>query len=75
MLVRLKVELLKRGISQKALADALDVHPSHVSRVIRGHARPRARDRRRIAEFLGVSQRKLFPRVRPKRTESAEGRK
>ena len=61
MLVRLKVALLKRGLKQGELARAIGRTPAHVSRLIRGHVRIRARDRRRIASFLGVSEARLFP--------------
>jgi transcriptional regulator with XRE-family HTH domain len=62
MLVRVKIVILRRGISQAKLAQAIGRTPAHVSRLIRGHVRPRARDRRRIASFLGVSEAQLFPR-------------
>ena len=60
--IALKTELLRRGISQRELARFIGRNPSHVSRIIRGHAKPRARDRRRIAKFLGMPEAKLFPR-------------
>lgn len=61
MLVRLKIALLRRGISQVQLAKAIGRTPAHISRLIRGHVRARARDRRRIASFFGVVESKLFP--------------
>jgi transcriptional regulator with XRE-family HTH domain len=61
MLVRLKVVLLKHGLKQGELARAIGRTPAHVSRLIRGHAKPRTRDRRRIACFLGITEAELFP--------------
>jgi transcriptional regulator with XRE-family HTH domain len=60
MLEKLKVELLRRKISQKELARTLGLSTSHVSRLVRGEARCRARLRRRIAEYLGVPVQKIF---------------
>jgi len=61
MLVQLKIALMRRRVSQTALAQAINRTPAHVSRLIRGHIRARARDRRKIASFLGVSEKRLFP--------------
>ncbi len=61
MLVQLKIVLLRRKISQIELARGIDRTASHVSRLMRGHVKARARDRRRIANFLGVSEKQLFP--------------
>jgi transcriptional regulator with XRE-family HTH domain len=61
MLVRLKIVILRRGISQAKLAQSIGRTPAHVSRLIRGRVRLRARDRRRIAHFLGIAETKLFP--------------
>jgi transcriptional regulator with XRE-family HTH domain len=84
MLLPLKIEILRRGISQAKLAQAIGRTPAHVSRLIRGRVRVRARDRRLIASFLGVSQARLFPSptrstrstARPGRTRArVEGRR
>jgi transcriptional regulator with XRE-family HTH domain len=72
MLFPLKIEILRRGISQAKLAQAIGRTPAHVSRLIRGRVRVRARDRRRIANFLGVSEVRLFPSR--KRSNSATAR-
>jgi transcriptional regulator with XRE-family HTH domain len=61
-LVRLKVELVKRGLTQAELARAIDRSPSYVCRAILGRVRARARDRKRIAETLGIAETELFPR-------------
>ena len=51
----------ERRITQAQLAKGISRTPAHVSRLIRGHLRLRACDRRRIASFLGVSEAQLFP--------------
>jgi transcriptional regulator with XRE-family HTH domain len=61
MLVQLKIALLRRGLKQSELARAIGRTPAHVSRLIRGHVLPRARDRRRVAIFLGIAEAELFP--------------
>jgi len=57
---KLKIELLNRGITQAKLAHSIGRSPAHVCRIIRGLARPRARDRKRIAAFLGIFEGELF---------------
>lgn len=74
MLMRAKIELLRRQISQRELASAVGVHASRVSRILRGHVRPRPRERARIARLLGVRMWELFPdigrgRLGPKRAK------
>lgn len=59
-LLDLKIELVKRGLSQAALARAIGRSPSQVSRMMRGISRPRLRDKRQIAEFLGLKLSQLF---------------
>jgi len=68
-LLNLKIELVKRGLSQAALARAIGRSPSQLSRVIRGISRPRLRDKKRISEFLGIKQSQLF---RPHRRRNIE---
>ena len=73
MLVRLKVELMRRRISQRELARAIDISDTHLSRLILGQSRCRARLRRKICSFLGVSEREVFParRARKRKSENA----
>jgi transcriptional regulator with XRE-family HTH domain len=71
MLAQLKIALLQRGVNQGELARAIGRTPAHVSRLIRGRVRLRARDRRRIASFLGIAESKLFPRKKQNK-KSAE---
>ena len=56
MLIRLKVLLAKKGVSQKELAQEIGLSPGQVSRLIREHVKLRARHRRKIAQFLRVPQ-------------------
>jgi transcriptional regulator with XRE-family HTH domain len=71
MLTQLKLEILRRDLSQVEVARGSGIAPSRLSRLIRGRLKARAHDRRLIAAFLGVPQRRLFPdawrptRVRP----------
>jgi transcriptional regulator with XRE-family HTH domain len=77
-LLRLKVELVKRNLTQAALARAIDRSPSYVCRVILGRVRARARDRKRIAKTLGIAEPELFPRNElfpRKRRKKGAGRK
>lgn len=61
MQVAFKIELLKRGIRQGEVARGIGMQPSRLSRIISGRVPARARDRRRIAQFLAVAERRLFP--------------
>ena len=61
MLEGLKVVLLKRGITQRSLARLVKISPWRLSRVVQEHVRPRARERRLIAEHLSVREREIFP--------------
>ena len=72
MVEKLKVELLRRKITQKELARTLGLSPSHISRLVRGEARWRARLRRRIAEYLGVPEQKIFMPRRARRREKRD---
>ena len=57
----LKVTLFRLGISQAELAQRIESTPARVSRIIRGHVRPGARERARIARVLRVPSWQLFP--------------
>jgi transcriptional regulator with XRE-family HTH domain len=61
MLVELKVALVRRGLDQAELARLLHATPSRVSRIVRGHVRPRSRERVRIARILQIPAWRLFP--------------
>ena len=60
MLERLKLQLLRRGITQRCIANAIGISEAHLSRIVHGEVRCRARLRRRIAEYLGVPVQKIF---------------
>lgn len=57
----LEAEMRRRGLRQEDVARVLKVHRSRVSRIVCGHIRARARERRMIAELLRVSEKALFP--------------
>jgi transcriptional regulator with XRE-family HTH domain len=59
-LKNLEVELRRRGLYQRDLACALGVDRSVVSRILCGHRRARARERRMIADLLKVPAVLLF---------------
>lgn len=60
MLVKLKIVLFRERIPQKELSHSIGVSESRLSRIIQGRVRPRARERRLIAEKLGVPQVQIF---------------
>lgn len=70
-LLVLKIELVKQGLSQAALARAIGRSPSQVSRIIRGISRPRLRDKERISKFLGLKQSQLFHSHRRRSVEAS----
>lgn len=59
---QVKSGLRQAGISQRAAARVLGISESRLCRVLGGRFRARARERRELAELLGVSPRELFPR-------------
>src|SRR5947208_3215119 len=61
MLIRLKIALLRAGVSQQELARTVGVTPAYLSRMICGHVKIRTRYQRRIAKYLDIPQSKLFP--------------
>jgi len=63
-LLKLRIELLKRDLTQADLARGIGRSPAHVSRILSGRIRARARDRRRIVQFLGLPKSKLFPNLK-----------
>jgi len=58
--VRIKTELLKSGIKQMDLAQALGVSESLVSRVVNGHIKSSPDLRKGIADMLDVPEEALF---------------
>jgi transcriptional regulator with XRE-family HTH domain len=52
--VKIKIRMLEQGIyTQKALAEKLGVHPSTITRLLKGERKSR-RLEKRIAELLGI---------------------
>ena len=70
MYEKLKIALYRKNITQRQLACALGVSDAHISRIIRGQSRCRARHRRVIAQFLGVREHELFPHRRARKRNS-----
>ncbi len=66
-LLDLRILLLRRGLSQLSLARSVGISASRISRILCGRVSPRARDRRRIAGFLGISERSCFPALKEMR--------
>lgn len=64
MLSDLKAELGRRNLSQATLAERAKIPQARLSRVITGKVRARPRERRKIAQVLGVRQTVIFPHVR-----------
>jgi len=63
MLVQLKIALIERGLSQVEFARNSRLTATRLSRIIRGHVTPHARERVRIARTLQVSSWQLFPNM------------
>ena len=78
MLLKLKLALLKRHLSQKALARQIGMTAARLSQIIHGHVEARARERQRIGRVVGVPSWAVFPasgrarlRRRSKRTRKS----
>ena len=60
MLTDLKILMLRKGLSQRELAEAMNLSCCQVSRLINERVRLRAHHRRMIAQFLRVPQAEIF---------------
>lgn len=60
MLTELRILMLRRGLSQKELAEAMNLSCGQVSRLINERVRLRTHHRRMIASFLHVPQAEIF---------------
>jgi len=60
-----KVELAKRGQTQRDFAPEVHVSPGTLSQILNGHAMAWPALRRRCAEALGRSEDELFPEAAP----------
>lgn len=60
MRVQLKMAIMQAGVSQYALAAAVSMSETRLSRICRGRAQPTAQERQRIAAALGKNETDLF---------------
>jgi transcriptional regulator with XRE-family HTH domain len=77
VLLRLKIELLRKRVAQQELARALGIRASRVSRIVQGHVQPSPRERARISRVLGLPTWQIFPnigrgRLRSKRAKTTK---
>jgi transcriptional regulator with XRE-family HTH domain len=56
-----KIELAKRGKTQRGFAGEVNISPGTLSQVLNGRAQPWPALRRRVSEALGVPESDLFP--------------
>lgn len=75
MLAGLKQVLLERDLTQRALARAVGISQFRLCRIAREHVRPRGAERRVIAEFLGTSERQLFPYLNSRHRQKPQCRR
>jgi len=70
----IQARLKKRGITQKMIADELEVTPQHISGLIlHPKARPSDRAFKTIARKIGKDHREVFPSVYIKKTKKIQG--
>jgi transcriptional regulator with XRE-family HTH domain len=60
VLIELRILMLRRGVSQRELAEAMNLSCGQVSRLINERVRLRTHHRRMIAGFLRVPQAQIF---------------
>lgn len=60
MNVKLKVLMIKKGIKNFDLAKHLDFDPGKMSKIVNGWLEPDQQTKKRIAEYLGVEEAKLW---------------
>lgn len=60
----LKIERIKRGLTQKQLREMLHISPNKLVEIERGNlANVRVKDLQKIADFLGLPVYELFPEL------------
>ena len=64
ILANLKLELMRRKMTQGQLAEQIGVSESQLSRIIRGDVRCGPRMRRLIADYLQLPIKGIFPALR-----------
>ena len=65
--LRVRTLRLERGLSQEALADAADLHRTHISLIERGERSVRLETVAAVAAALGVQPADLMPRLEGRR--------
>ncbi len=60
---KLKIEIVRRGLTQRSVAREAGIAPGDLSRIACGRMLPTAEQADRIARVLGVERSKLFPRT------------
>lgn len=68
MRVQLKMAIMQAGMSQYALAAAVGVSETRLSRICRGRAQPTTQERELIAAALGRPEAELFQDARSSRS-------
>jgi transcriptional regulator with XRE-family HTH domain len=58
--VALKVVLMKKGLTQRALAFGSGVDEGRISKIIKGYERPTREVKKAIADFLEIKEQDLF---------------
>lgn len=56
----IKIEMIKKGLSSRALAKAIKKHESYLSYILRGQRSPSAQTAKDISEALGKEVTELF---------------
>lgn len=57
---KLLVEIKKKNLNQRKLAQAIDVDPAIISKIVNGHLIPSEKEQVLIAEALNTDVRELF---------------
>jgi transcriptional regulator with XRE-family HTH domain len=60
MNIPLKIAILETGLPQYVIAQRARIHPSELSRIVRGHRKPRPIERQRLAAAIGRGVDDLF---------------
>lgn len=72
MYPNLKLQIFRKGIHQNQLARILGIDETLLSKIIRGYRRPSETHRKRLAEYLGVTEQWLFDAYEVQPTETEE---
>lgn len=58
--MNLKIEIIQKGVPQVRVAKKLGIHPSRLSGIVNGWARPTEEQMQKIAEYLGRTVEEVF---------------